>query len=271
MKDLFFLLLLFVFTFLNSGCNDTCGDGILNGSETSIDCGGDCDSCPDSMNSLNLNFNLKYNNEPMVMFQDYTYPTGETFSLQRVSFFIANISLDNQLVKADEYIDLTSSHSTQSGAESGLSYRIENIPSGNYEKLKFSIGVTPENNSMHPSDFPENSSLSRSSEYWNNWSSYVFYKIEGIIDTNGDGTKNGTISLHIGGDEVFRTLEINEEIIITDDVISRTDINIDMANVFENSGQVYDIQNFGSIAKKDEHLSYMIELMDNTVHSITAE
>lgn len=39
---------------LAMACGD-CDDGIMNGDETAIDCGGKCDPCPDNMDTLNVN------------------------------------------------------------------------------------------------------------------------------------------------------------------------------------------------------------------------
>jgi len=228
-------------------------------------------SCGKDEGGLDLSFNLTYEDEPLVMFEDYSYPTGENFSLSRVSFYISNLSLDDELLKDVDYIDLTESHSTRAGSTDGYSYAFDNLPVGDYNDLLLSMGVNAVDNAKNPADFESTSALSRSGEYWNAWESYVFYKIEGMMDSNGDGTKDKGISLHIGGDDVFRTISFPKPISIDGDARATAKITIDLAKVFNNNNKVYDMQNFSGLHSKDAHSDYMIELMDNTIQTMTIQ
>ena len=227
-------------------------------------------SCGKDRGDLDLNFKLTYDGEPMVMFQEYTYPSGEKFTLNRVSFYTSNIALDGNVLKEVEYFDLTDSHSTADGAADGLTYNIKDLPAESYSNVKFSLGVTPENNAMTPADFENSNALSRAGEYWNGWQSYVFLKIEGDLDIDGDGASDRGISLHVGGDENFASITFPKPITIAPDEVAKAEFFIDLKDAFENNGNLYDLQSNPALHSKDMHLEFMQQIMTGVASTMTA-
>ncbi len=198
-------------------------------------------SCGEPEDVLDLNFKLEYDDSPVVMFQDFMYPNGKLIQLQRVSFYLSDIAVQNSegmdvLISEAEYIDLTDSHLTEASAADGFNYKKENISAEEYSSISFNIGLTEEQNSMAPEDFTSSSPLSISEEYWRNWNSYVFFKIEGKYDFDGDGAFGAgeAFALHIGTDESRRSFSAS-----TSD--TETDITIDLNNIFVNNGETYDL------------------------------
>jgi len=231
-----------------------------------------CDEDPPEMpltTNVSMNMQLLYEGEPVVMLQNYEYPTGETFYLSRVSMFVADVKLDDVQLKTEDYYSLTEAHSTTALAAEGFTTVLGEVEEGSYDNLSFAIGVTAENNAMVPGDFTSTHVLSQAGEYWSGWSSYVFYKIEGMLDSDGDGTADQGISLHIGGDEVFTniTLPLGTTIDKDNNVIG---VDLDLYDVFNGGGQPYDIVSNSGLHSKDNHLTFMQELIANTKTAMTA-
>ena len=227
-------------------------------------------SCGKDRGDLDLNFKLTYDGEPMVMFQEYTYPSGEKFTLNRVSFYVSNIALDGNILKEVEYFDLSDSHNTLAGATDGLTYSFKDLPAESYANVKFSLGVSPENNAMTPADFENSNALSRAGEYWNGWESYVFMKMEGVLDHDGDGATDSGIALHVGGDENFANLTFPKPITISPDELATAEFTIDLKRAFENNGNLYDLKTNSALHSKEFHLDFMKQIMTGVASTMTA-
>jgi hypothetical protein len=112
-------------------------------------------------------------------------------------------------------------------AEKGFTIKAMNVTTGTYTGIRFGIGVTPDINAMKPADFPSNNPLSNSTYYWIPWSSYIFSKTEGLLDTLGNGTFDLAFALHTGSDGLYRELEGGLPIVIEDQKDTQLDIVID--------------------------------------------
>ncbi|MGA0284172.1 MAG: MbnP family protein [Saprospiraceae bacterium] len=224
-------------------------------------------SCSDSDESasMTMNFKLKYADEPLVFFEEYEYPDGRSIEFTRFSFYLSDISSLKDGEKTswvrDEYIDLTASHSNLSDAEEGFDYVLDNETGGGYDALQFNLGLTPAQNQTRPEDYPSSSSLSLTGEYWSNWESYVFVKIEARSDLDGDGISDG-IALHLGADDAMRSLIVNE---LNPDL--PINISIDLEKVFNRDGEVFDIVNNSRIHSLDQ-IPLIQWLMDGLVESL---
>jgi len=224
-------------------------------------------SCSNSETSeITLNFKLEYDGEPLVFFEPVLYPDGREFEFTRFSYYVSDISLindDESLTIQDvDYLDLTASHSSIEDAQNGLSYKIELDDPFSYDELNFNLGLTSDLNSTTPQDHNSSSALSLTGEYWSSWNSYVFVKIEGRLDLDGDGITDG-IALHLGSDNALRNITIQN-------LDSRDEINviIDAKQIFENMGNVFDIDTNPRIHSLTQ-MDQINMLMDNFVESIT--
>lgn len=202
-------------------------------------------SCGDNkeVDCLQFNFKLTYDGDPLVMFDEYDYPGGNKIYFSRVSFYMSDVTIFNDdtpsgsefLIEENDYINLTDSHITLDGAEEGLKVEYE-LPTTNIDQVFFNIGMDANDNATTPIEYTSDNDLSLAGEYWPGWRSYVFAKIEGMIDLNGDGTLEQPIALHLGSDEARRNL-------ITQMLDNKRELNfnIDIQKVFDHSGEIYDI------------------------------
>ena len=198
-------------------------------------------SCGDDSQDVTLNFALNYGGEPLVMLDEYDYPSGESIKFTRVSFYISDlrantVSNNSVLLEDIDLINLSTSHSTREGAEEGFSFTVNDAVAEDVESYSFLLGVNPELNSSVPADFSSGHPLANSGEYWIAWDSFIFFKIEGILDTDNDGDFETNIALHVGSDAASR------EISFRSSDSSNESIDIDVRSIFESDGTVYNIQ-----------------------------
>ena len=236
-KQLFYLLLV---TFLFVGCGN------------------------DDPKDYTMNIKLEYDEAPLVMFDKVAYPSGQAMEITRFSFFISDLKLtatDGSLSAIDvDYIDLTESHADLELARNGLDYLIS-APEADYSSISFNIGLTPAQNATKPQDYPSSNVLSNSGEYWPGWDTYIMLKIEGMIDLDGDGVLEKGIALHLGMNEVTRSVSTG---------FSGDDVNIviDVKNIFECNGDLHDIVNTTAIHNLSK-LPEAIRLMDKLGCALT--
>ena len=200
-------------------------------------------SCGNDNSNFDMNIRLSYDDSPLIMTQDYSYPDGRTIRFNRVSFFISNLIVSDgtevkRLIDA-QHINLTQSHIDESSAQAGYQVISSEVELPSINSVSFNLGLTPEQNGQAPSDYPIDSDLSNSAEYWVGWESYVFAKIEGLIDLDNDGIVESTFALHLGSDEIMRTIDLAT----IDDSGDSYDlkINLDVQDIFMDGTNTYNI------------------------------
>ena len=229
-----------------------------------MSCGGD-DSKSGGKGTVNFRFKLLYGNEPLEMFKTYKYPvTNDNFYLTRLSFFLSELKIKSTsrevMLKDIDYLNLTASH-TGNTANTGLEYKISDIPSGNYSAVQFGIGVPKASNAKEPKDFSASSILSSPAEYWSSWKSYIFFRPEGKIALDGSTVFDTDFALHLGSDDALTTYDISRTIQIIDGQTTNVDITIDMQKFF-NSVTLHDIENTPQIHSLVQ-LPIMKKLIEN--------
>lgn len=222
-------------------------------------------SCSPPEESISLRFNLTYDGEPLAMFTDVDYPDGRKMQFQRVSFYISGLEVSEKgqasPVADVDYVDMTASHSDPAEIiPTIVEYFAEDYP--DYDQLSFTLGLSEEQNNSVPADFSSNSALARNGEYWPSWNSYVFAKLEGNIDLDGDGEYGAgeAFIFHLGSTEVARDVSLN----ITKNQQEIINLTVDIEKVFQRGTQIYDIDDFLKLEQlNDDQISRMNWMMDN--------
>lgn len=227
-------------------------------------------SCSEKQGDVSLNFKAEYDGQPLVMLDVLDYPSGGKFFVSRISYFLSDVKLGDEVLAETEYVDLSVSHSDLEKAKQGYSLSYKDVEARTYDTFSMSIGVNAENNAKSPGDFTSDNALSRQGEYWQAWGSYVFYKIEGMYDADGDGQYEQGVSLHVGGDEVFNNLKVGP-VTVSGDVETEINIVLDLKDVFNKDGVIYDINQFPNLHNKSKHLDQMRVIMNNTLDAIKLE
>ncbi len=185
------LLFLSPILFLSTQCQKDCG----------------CVTPPIPQGIMSINFKPNYNAKPFVINQIYNI-NGKNTRFTRLSFLLTETcpkasSSEGSCGTNAYLIDLTTLDDSTKSAK-GFTQILSNLYEGNKTGLQMSLGVAPNLNASQPKDFPSSNPLSDGGLYWADWKSYIFTKIEGLMDKDGNGTFETGITLHTGGNDSFR-------------------------------------------------------------------
>jgi len=197
----------------------------------------------DKEGTLELNFKLMYDGQPLAMFDKHNYPDGSSIFFDRFNLFLSNSSLmkedekefafDVQLLNFSEIQDMET-------AKKGLTVSLGDLPAGSYKGLEMGIGIAPELNKTTPSDYSSSHPLANN--YWNQWNSYIFMTIEGKADVSGDGKHDLILTYHIGKDEAFSSKQFNTPFEIEGGKKTVLEMQIDLLDLMSNGNNFLDIQ-----------------------------
>ncbi len=194
------------------------------------------DCCPpEQTGTLELNFKGYFGDELLEMYaKDYNYEAGMALKLQLFRFYISNLIPLMNTPDQQRYVEevaLVDFETVQSdaAAEQGVSIRLEKVPVGNYIGLQMGLGLTEKLNATNPGDYSTDHPLS--DNYWSWALGYVFTKIEGNADINGDGVFNDKLTFHIGGNQFYRPKEFSKDFTVKADQTTRLDFEVDLRKV----------------------------------------
>ncbi len=205
---------------------------------------------------VDLVFKVTYSGEPLEMFKNYKYPvTNELLNFTRFAFYVADINLIKKVNSSGQvsefktteidFLDVTEAHTGSLGA-GGYVYTLKGIEEGEYNGLRFGLGVPPALNAKEPKDFPSSNVLSSTSNYWSVWKSYIFFRPEGKIDLKNDGTPGEGFALHLGGDSAYVPFDFVKTFSVKEGSKARIEIEIDLEKYF-NAKALYPIRSNPSI------------------------
>jgi hypothetical protein len=188
---------------------------------------------------LKLNFKANFDDTPLVMYEsEYPYEAGVDIKLQLFQFYLTDITLigdtigevpvsDIELVSFKEIY-------TMEDAEKGIDLTFTDIPSGQYDRIRFGIGVNPELNATEPGDYQIGHPLT--DNYWSAAAGYVFFKIEGNADLNGDDVFDDKLTFHIGKNEYLRESTLEETFVMPANGMATMSFDIDLYDVLREAG-----------------------------------
>ncbi|MEO1435604.1 MAG: MbnP family protein [Bacteroidota bacterium] len=211
-----------------------------------------CSDDPDDLvqtGTVVVNFKGLFDGETLIFNEDESYFDGMAMRMTNLGFYASDISLVSA-VGADtklsdiEYIDFQNVSFDPNAAADGISITFTEVPVGIYTGITFGLGVKSDLNAMVPADFPSSSPLSDAGNHWTAWDSYIFMKVEGRTDIDGDGQQfEGSFLYHTGGDPLYRTVTLNQTITLTEAETTTTVIELEAKDVFTNGSLNQDIVN----------------------------
>ncbi len=202
-----------------------------------------------ALSRANVNFKAYYEGNPLVMNQTYDY-NGIDIQFSKVRFFVSEISLIQAGAETEiedvEMIDITSSNTNETAAIAGFNMGSRTVPAGVYDGVKIGLGVTSDNNSLLPAEFSSTHPLGDESDYWPVWNSYIFSKLEGRYDADGDGMFEGSLVYHIGTDGLYQ-MKMFEDLSLRMDENQSLDFefHIDIKDIFRENGSFINIETDG--------------------------
>lgn len=187
------------------------------------------DSKLEGQGVMSINVRPNYNGKPFVINQIYNIG-GKNVRFTRLNFLLTETcpkvnSSDGSCGSNAHMIDLTTLDDLTK-SEKGFTQILSNLTEGSKNGLQMSLGVAPSLNASLPKNFPSSNPLSDGGAYWADWNSYIFTKIEGLMDKDGNGTFETGITLHTGGDDSFRQTWFPQT--FTVDTKGSTTLNFDL-------------------------------------------
>lgn len=236
-------------------------------------------SCEEEKGPANLQLVFKglFDGNTLVLNENNTYVNGIPMRMSHLQFFISNIELTGDfgtIVKDIDVVDFSQNHMNAATAANGESMLFEDIPPGDYTGLKFGIGVPPALNAMLPAEFDFDHPLSSTGNHWSAWSSYIFAKVEGRSDEDGDGIYGESILYHTGGDDLFREYQATSNITLNGGETTTITLNLDALKLFYTASDTLDIINNGiSHTTPTDPVSVSIStfVMDNFERAMSME
>lgn len=199
-----------------------------------------------------VNFKATYDSEPLQMLKIYDY-NGVPIQFTKFDFYVGDMVLtqteNGSLVESElseiDFVDL--SFSTLPSAETGVTLTTRAVEADQYEGIKLGIGVPADLNDRSWEEFAGDHPLRNDTHYWEAWNSFIFVKIEGKLDFDGDGNFENGISFHTGTDELFTGLTFNANYELKAAESRTLALSIDVQQLFQVSDPAYDANSDGYV------------------------
>jgi hypothetical protein len=193
----------------------------------------------DLTGTIKLSFTSHFGPEQFTALKSYAYLGNQSIKFSKFDFYVTGIQLvsSSGTFDIDQHalIDLTSS------ATGDQVMTLNDIKSGEYSAIKLAVGVIPSLNKKLPKDFNSSDALSSTSHYWDSWNSFIFSKIEGVLDTAGTKTFDLGFAVHTGTDQCLQTLTIPKSFAVIENNEMVIHLDVDIKSVFTTSGQFFDL------------------------------
>ena len=156
----------------------------------------------------------------------YQSEGGESFSITRVSYLLSDFALQRndgswlELTNAVAWLDLGGNRDT---------FRLENVPAGDYRALHFSLGLGTNLNHADTTQFPARHPLNPNFNglYWSWQGGYIFLALEGLW-RNADGALDGW-AYHLARDSSCTRIILAAPLEITN--LTRLELDFDLATL----------------------------------------
>lgn len=160
---------------------------------------------------MEISFDHLFNGEQVVFDKSYTNVHGEDVKFTTINYFISNISLQRRDGSFYTIPQDSSYFIVRHTPEADLrKITLKDIPEGEYNGIRFVIGVDSLRNTMSIEHRTGNLDVAAGAKgmYWVWNSGYIFFKLEGTSTASTEKMKN-RFTYHIGGFGGYRTKTIN--------------------------------------------------------------
>jgi hypothetical protein len=157
--------------------------------------------------------------------------TTERFSVEPLSFPAKDGDTDVQHTVTD-HILLVKHDANET------EYELGEAPTGTYSAISFKVGLGGLTNHIDVTAAPAGHVLAKQTENNNHWSwnsGFIFFKVEGKYDTDGDNQINDDSRwrVHLGTDQYLAEVKLNQEFTIEGGVENALHLMIDYQKVIE--------------------------------------
>lgn len=158
--------------------------------------------------TVNMMFEYKVGDEAFEAGKTYTIG-GTAVQIDIANFYVGGITFMPEEGDGGAPVSVDGKYllvTANSGAQ-----EVTTLETGHWHEIEFFIGVGPEENSQSEEDYttrPADDPLAIQSPpmHWNWNTGYRFVRIDGMVDTDGDGTVETLMELHLGTDPFLTNL-----------------------------------------------------------------
>jgi hypothetical protein len=202
-----------------------------------VGCGNSDDNGGPATTELTLLATGSYGGDPLVMFErTYEYEDNMALQMQLLQTYLSDIALvyeedgtEKEELLTDVALVSFGNVFTDEDAAEGVEVVKMEVPVRNYTGLKIGLGVSPELNATIPPDYDLTHPLSQN--YWEDASSYIFFKVEGNADLDADGQFQDKLTYHIGGNNNYSTVQFTGAIDLEKGTPKTLALNIDLQKI----------------------------------------
>ena len=175
--------------------------------------------------SIRIEVQPRFGDAPLV-FDALTNVTaaGQSISVTRLDFLLSKMALRHA---GGGWLEQSNQFAYVSGREGRTSFTLSNVPVGDYDRIRFSVGVPERENHASPGGLAAGHSLNPNVNglHWSWQGGYVFLALEGDW-LKPDGRQSG-YSYHVATDRLFMTVELPLQLELNADRELRLSLNVD--------------------------------------------
>lgn len=220
-----------------------------------------CDSSvmEDGATKLTLNLNAHVNGRALSTDPDSTFNVnGATISFASARMYLSEVTLIHEsdaartsLLSPDEFITVPAKNDSNEDISHTIkeqiilvrhdtdidSYNLGAWPSGKYKEIRFKVGIAGTTNRIDPSQAPTDHPLAKQTDRNNHWNwnaGYLYLRIDGQVDTNGDTIPDDEWAVHLGTKRFLREVTLMHDFTLEKDKPGTLDIWIDYGKILSN-------------------------------------
>jgi len=109
-------------------------------------------------------------------------------------------------------------------------YHLGMVPEGDYTGLSFRLGIVGQDNRIDASQVPSSHALAKQTDKNNHWNwanGYIYLRMDGQVDTDGDGTPDETWETHIGTENFSREVNMQSNFTLDHETGNELHVQLD--------------------------------------------
>ncbi|MBO6575686.1 MAG: hypothetical protein JJ896_11835 [Rhodothermales bacterium] len=207
----------------------------------------------DMMAMTTLRLEPVFDGQPLVMGSTYTHNgTAINFSAARV--YISDITLiaedgtetviqsDPLTVPAKAADDSDVTHTVSNRVifakhdHAHHEYDLGHVPVGEYHGVEFNVGIAGTDNRIDATQVPASHPLAKQTDLNNHWSwsnGYIFVRLDGQVDSDGDGTPDTAWETHLGKDNFLREVHLHADFEVDQEGTTQIHVMLDYHKLLE--------------------------------------
>lgn len=109
-------------------------------------------------------------------------------------------------------------------------YHFGTVPEGDYTSMSFRVGIVGQDNRIDASQVPSSHPLAKQTDKNNHWNwanGYIYLRLDGQVDTDGDGAVDEAWETHIGKEPFSRMVTIDTDFTLDHEMGNQLHLMID--------------------------------------------